>query len=232
MKPIVICHMITSLDGRLHPSGWTKSPDGTRSDWSDAYEQVHEALDGDAWLVGRVTMAEISKAEPHPPVEIGKVERPSHFATRDTDSYAIALDPAGKLHFKGGTLGDDAIVVLLGSDVTEQHLAELTSDGVSYLISETPEIDLATMLDALGRELGIRRLLLEGGAKINGAFFAAGLVDELSIVLCPALDGRPDSAGIVDAGMTGLAGKAELSLISCEPAGHGSLHLRYAVRPG
>ncbi len=30
MKPHVICHMMVSLDGRIHPSRWTASPDGNR----------------------------------------------------------------------------------------------------------------------------------------------------------------------------------------------------------
>ncbi len=67
MKPRVICHMLISLDGRIHPSRWTLSPEGDRKGWSAAYERVHESLAGDAWLVGRVTMAEMSKAAAHPP---------------------------------------------------------------------------------------------------------------------------------------------------------------------
>jgi riboflavin biosynthesis pyrimidine reductase len=66
MKPHVICHMIASLDGGLHPSRFTKSPDGSRAQWSKIYERVHRELEGDAWMVGRVTMAEMSKAGPEP----------------------------------------------------------------------------------------------------------------------------------------------------------------------
>lgn len=40
--------MLTSLDGRIHPSRWTQSPDGTRADWSGLYERVHATLEGDA----------------------------------------------------------------------------------------------------------------------------------------------------------------------------------------
>jgi riboflavin biosynthesis pyrimidine reductase len=53
------------------------------------------------------------------------------------------------------------------------------------------------MLDVLGRELGIRRLLPEGGG-INGSFFAAGLVDELSVIIAPALDGQSDGRAIFE----------------------------------
>src|SRR6185437_15848431 len=50
MKPHVICHMMVSLDGRIHPSRWTASPDGNRQDWTKVYEDVHGTLAGDAWL--------------------------------------------------------------------------------------------------------------------------------------------------------------------------------------
>lgn len=232
MKPYVICHMISSVDGRLHPSRWSKSPDGSRAEWSGVYQKVHEVLDGDGWIVGRVTMAEMTKAGPHAPAEPGKVERPCHFAARDSAGYAVALDPAGKLHFASGKMDGDHVVVLLGRNVPDDHLAELAADGVSYIVAPDAQMDLAAMLDVLGRELGIRRLLLEGGGTINGAFFATGLVDELSLLVSPAIEARSNSPAIIEAGETGLAGKAQLSLISCEALEHGVVHLRYAVRPG
>ncbi|MBZ9706399.1 RibD family protein [Mesorhizobium sp. ESP7-2] len=231
MKPQIICHMLASLDGSLHPSRYTASPDGSRAEWSGLYEQIHNDLEGDAWIVGRVTMAEMSKAGAHPPAHGGKVDRPHHFARRDAGSYAVALDASGKLHFAKPDIGGDHVVVLLGHDVADSHLAELAADGVSYIVSQTADIDLAAILDVLGRELGIRRLLLEGGAGINGSFFAAGLVDELSLLVTPALDARAANQGFVEFGEAGLAGKVRLSLTDCKPLTHGVAHLRYAVSP-
>ncbi|MBS9721699.1 RibD family protein [Tianweitania sp. BSSL-BM11] len=229
MKPHVICLMVTSIDGRLHASRWTQSPDGQKSDWSDAFETLHDKLGGDAWIVGRVTMAEMSKAQTHPPANAGPVERPHHFAKRDAKAYAIALDQSGKLHFNKPDVGGDHVVVLLGRDVPDSHLAELTADGVSYIVADGDTIDLSAALDVLGRELGIRRLLLEGGASINGSFLAAGLVNEISLLIAPAVDGNPERQAFVDAGPDGLAGKVKLSLTSCETLDHGVVHLRYAV---
>lgn len=229
MKPYVICYMMTSLDGGQHPSRFTLSPDGTCADWSRVYDRVHEALDGDAWIVGRVTMAEISKAGPHAPALSGPVTRPCHIARHDVASYAVALDPSGKVHFNGGDLGGDHVVVLLGRDVADSHLAELAADGVSYIVAETPEVELAAMLDALGRNFDIRRLLLDGGARINGSFLAAGLVDELHLLVAPALDGRPGYEGFVAFGDGERPDTVRLSFTSCETLEHGLLHLRYAV---
>jgi len=55
MKPYVICHMVASIDGRINSGKWSMSPDGDRKTWSVLYEEIHEALAADAWLVGRCT---------------------------------------------------------------------------------------------------------------------------------------------------------------------------------
>ena len=232
MKPYVICHMNTSLDGRILPSRWTSSPDGDRSMWSTAYAAIHDGLETQGWIVGRVTMAEMSRAAAHPPASFPPLERPHHFATRSAKAYAIALDPAGKLHFDKPDIEGDAVVVLLGADIADAHLAELASDGVSYVVCPGGEIDLAAALGLLNRELGLRRLALEGGGGVNAGFFAAGLVDELSLLVAPALDGASDSRSLIEAGPTGLAGAVQLSLTSCEKLDHGLIHLRYAVLRG
>jgi riboflavin biosynthesis pyrimidine reductase len=44
-------------------------------------------------------------------------------------------------------------------------------------------------LEILNRELGIERLLLEGAGGSNGAFLQVGLIDEISLAICPAVDG-------------------------------------------
>ena len=230
-RPHVICHMQVSLDGRIHPSRWTASPDGTRSDWSELYEEVHGRLDGDAWLVGRVTMAEMSKAAAHPPQDAAAPERPHHLVRREGATYALAVDPGAKLHFDKPDIGGDPVVVLLGRDTPDSHLAELAADGVSYIVAED-DFDLRPLLDAVTRELSVRRLLLEGGGHVNGAFLAAGLVDEISLLMAPAIDGGEGVTGAFDAGVAGLAGKARLSLSSVERLTHGVVHLRYAVEPG
>jgi riboflavin biosynthesis pyrimidine reductase len=97
-------------------------------------------------------------------------------------------------------MNGDHLVILLGHDVPDRHLAELASDGISYIVADGPEINLPAMLDVLGSELGIRRLLLEGGGGINSSFLAAGLVDEISLITVPAVDGRLDGRAVFESG--------------------------------
>ncbi len=228
-RPRILCLMSSSIDGGLHASRYTSSPDGTPKEWSAIYEALHEELGGNAWLVGRTTMAEMAKGEPHPPAEVGDVDPRQHFARRDAARYAIAVDTKGQLHFRGSDVGGDHAVVLLGNRVTDEHLAELAGDGVSYLVSQGEQVDLKASLETLRAELGIETLLLEGGAAINGGFLAEGLVDELHVVIMPALDARKDMEAIVSHGAEGLKGRARLSLADCRRLDHGAVHLKYDV---
>ena len=230
MKPHVSILMLTSIDGRLHPSRFTASPDGTRRDWSAQYEKVHASLEANAWLVGRVTMAEMSKTGPHAPSGPWTVQRPIHVARTDASAFAVALDPSGKLHFQSGTLSGDHVIVLLGRDVPDSHLAELAADGVSYIVSAGAESDIPRLLDVLAREFGITHLVIEGGAKANGAFLASHVVDELRVLVAPALDGAEGVQGIVDY-RDGLAGVVEMQLKSADVLDHGVVELRYTVLP-
>jgi riboflavin biosynthesis pyrimidine reductase len=230
MKPHVSILMVTSIDGRLHPSRFTASPDGTRRDWYGQYEKVHASLHANAWLVGRVTMAEMSKTGPHAPSGPWKVERPLHVAKTDAAAFAVAFDPSGKLHFQAAKLSGDHVIVLVGPDTPDCHLAELAADGVSYIVSATAEFDIPNLLNVLGREFGITHLVVEGGAKTNGAFLAAQVVDELRVLVAPALDGAEQVQGIVDY-RNGLAGLVRMRFKSADVLDHGVVQLAYAVLP-
>lgn len=225
--PRIVCLMTSSLDGGLHPSRWTTSPDGSPSDWSRAYERIHAAMGADGWIVGRTTMAEMANGDPHPPERFEQPPRPHHFATR-TGPFAIALDRSGKLHFSKPDIGGDQVIVLLGPDVSDQHLAELVDDGISYIVAGDDEMNMSPLLATLRNELAVSVLILEGGGRTNGSFLSAGLVDELHIVLAPALEASRSSS-IVNAGDGGLLGKIRLSLAGCEPIANGALHLRYTI---
>jgi riboflavin biosynthesis pyrimidine reductase len=135
-------------------------------------------------------------------------------------------------------IGGDPVVVMLGHDAPDRHLAELAADGVSCIVAGDGAMDVAPLQQTLNRELGVERLLVEGGGHINGPFPAAGLVDAISLLVAPALDGGKGVTGAFDVGAAGLVGKARLRMISAEPMAQGVVHLRYAVvretmpRPG
>src|SRR5215468_11855566 len=193
MKPHVICLMASSVDGRTLHSRWR--PKGAAG---DLFERVHEELSGDAWLVGRVTGQEFAKGKPYPSTTTEPFPREPWFARRDAKAYGIVLDCHGKIGWGRADIGGDPIVVVLSEAVPDAHLAGLRSEGVSYIFAGKSELDLALTLDILNRELGVKRLLVEGGGVANGNFLRAGLVDELNLIICPAVDGSRGAPSIFD----------------------------------
>jgi riboflavin biosynthesis pyrimidine reductase len=163
MKPYVICHMLSSIDGKID-GGVLDAVVG-----EDEYDATGARLEGDAWICGRTTM--------------------------------------------------------------QQHFAE---DAPFVSASNTPaagesSIDLAQAVNKLGEHFGIRTLLLEGGGHINGAFLQADLVDEVSLLLAPGIDGRHDIPAVFD-GVNPLRSTAvPLKLKLVEQRANDTLWIRYTV---
>lgn len=227
MKPYVVCLMHSSLDGRTHPSRWR--PKGAGTDW---FEKIHDELGGDAWVIGRVTGSEFAKGKPYPASE-AIFPRENWFARRGAKTYGIVLDAEGKIGWGRSDIGGDPIVVVLTESVPDSHLAGLRGEGVSYIFAGTSEIDLALTLDILARELGVKRLLVEGGGIANGAFLRAGLIDEFNLILSPAIDGAKGAPFVFDSTEADSDRRAPITAMTLESTrelGGGALLLRYLIK--
>src|SRR5215472_1405609 len=211
MKPYVICLMACSVDGRTLPSRWR--PKGSAG---DVFERVHDELAGDAWLIGRVTGQEFAKGRPYPASAKESFPREPWFARRHAKAYGVVLDTHGKIAWGRSDIGGDPIVMVLSETVSDAHLAGLRSEGVSYIFAGETRLDLALALDILNHELGVKRLLLEGGGGTNGAFLRAGLVDELNLVLCPAVDGAKGAPSVFDSTEAEAGQRAPVTAMSLE----------------
>jgi riboflavin biosynthesis pyrimidine reductase len=142
-------------------------------------------------------------------------------------------DAQGKIAWGRSDIGGDPIVAVLTERVSDAHLAGLRQDGVSYIFAGGQELDLGLALEILNRELGLERLLLEGGGGSNGAFLRAGLIDEISLAICPAVDGAKGAPSIFDssdkdAGVAAPIGS--MTLASCEVLEGGAVWLRYRLQ--
>ena len=223
-SPRVICHMMSSLDGRTILSRWGQSPD-TRE-----YEATAATFEADAWMCGRVTMEKDFTKGFAPNLQPGShpLDRQDFVADYTATSFAIAVDAHGKLGWKSGSIDDDHLITILTEQVSDEYLAYLRNQGVSYLFGGKKELDLTLVLDKLGRLFPIKTILLEGGGHINGSMLKAGLIDELSLLHFPVIDGAATSATIFEQGENpGPA--AQLKLISVEQRPHGVIWLRYEV---
>ena len=231
MKPYVISHMNMSIDGRILGSRWRPA----ENRMAGLFERLHEELGGGSWLIGRVTGSEYAKAESYPGHTDQTFPREPWFTRRDAAAYGVALDARGKIAWGRSEIGGDPVVAVLTGQVSDAHLAGLRRDGVSYIFAGERELDLGLALEALNRELGIERLLLEGGGGSNGSFLRAGLIDEVSIAICPAVDGSKGAPSVFDSGDrdAGVAAPIRaMTLASCEMLEGGAVWLRYRLQNG
>ncbi|TVX95186.1 dihydrofolate reductase family protein [Cohnella terricola] len=234
----VICHMVTSLDGKID-GGYLETP--SSSYFAQEYENIHQKYNPKAWICGRVTF------ENH--VTYGKQVDLSKYPDTDgsredfiTDTnaaaYAIAIDPSGKLGWEQGTLGEDyeerrgqPIITVLSENVSNQYLAHLRAVGVSYIFAgKSTKLDLRLALDKISRYYNITEFMLEGGGYINGSFLSAGLVDELSLILAPMVEGTRQSVSLFEYGDNPFQLGVEFALEKVEPLENSGLWLRYRLK--
>lgn len=196
-RPRVICHMMSSLDGRILTDGWPQSKDGRRQ-----YEIVHESYAPDGWICGRVTMEEHFAQRLRPDAEIAREHhgppREDHRAPGEHDAFAFAVDASGRLAWDTSDIDGDHVVAVLSERVSDEYLAFLRGRGVSYLLAGARDVDLPLALEKIHNQFGVRTLMLEGGGRINGGMLREGLVDEVSVLVAPVVDGRMGTPALFD----------------------------------
>ncbi|ASL47244.1 MULTISPECIES: dihydrofolate reductase family protein [Paraburkholderia] len=222
MKPYIVAHMMSSLDGRSLTDGW-------HLDFaSDLYEDTAATFEADGWICGRVTMQEISHGDDYPKgLAKGTVPRTDHIVERNAAQYAISIDPQGRVAWKSNTALKSHVVEVLTSQVSDDYLAYLQSIGVSYVFGGEHELDLGKVVQTLAHELGVKKLIVEGGSHVSGAFVNAGLVDEVSVLILPLVDGRSEHPSSFEVAMDKWQAPAYLTLTSVEKTQHDAVWLRY-----
>ena len=142
----------------------------------------------------------------------------------------VIIDPLGKTFYDNNTIEGENIITILSEKISQEYLEHLQNLGISYLFAGKDEIDLCLALETLRVEFGIETLILEGGGIINGTFLKAGLINELSLLIYPGIDGLAGTSTIFD-----YLGKNDeepakgqnLELISSETLSNGIVWLRY-----
>lgn len=221
---------MSSVDGRLLPGRWTLPFDGTPAgELFKEYAALGKSLDTDAWMFGKSTAKEAFPYNFMPKsndrAQAGKV----YIGNRDSERLFITVDPDADIFYTDSRLRGDNILVVLGTNATADYLAMLEEKGISYIVLADPT-DLRTAMEIIHDRFGIKKISLQGGGIINGAMLASGLIDELSLVMYPGIDGLTTVPSIFEylgaSDETPAAGQS-LELLSADVCNHGIVWLRY-----
>ena len=195
-RPYIILHMMTSIDGKI--TGDFLSADNCIG---EEYYRINREYRADAFCCGRVTMEGSFTQGTKPDLTAfadAKVSRDDFVGTK-ADYYAVSIDPHGKLGWYGDHIIDydpgynnAYIIEVLTQQVSDGYLAFLQSKGISYIICGKDKIDVQVMNKKLVDLFGIKKLMLEGGGLTDSLFLDADVIDELSLVVSPLVDGCAD----------------------------------------
>lgn len=190
MKPYIICHMMQSVDGRI-------ACDMVDKISGDEYYTALDALECTAFIEGKhsyqIHYCGFDEFEPENP---GPIENESVYVAEKTDNYQVSLDTKGSLLWdKCDNAGRLCIV---SQTASTEYLSYLKSLGISFIATGVDGIDLDRAMEILHDSFGVKRVAVVGGGKINGGFLEAGLVDELSAMIAPGIDGRIGQPALFD----------------------------------
>ena len=200
-KPYIVCHMMTSVDGRID-CAMTEHLPGVQE-----YYDTLDALDAPTRISGRVT-AELEMALP------GKFEAKTAEAlgkeafskAADAEGYEIVVDTHGTLLWGESAEDERPLLILTSEQVSKEYLAYLNGKHISWIACGKEHVDLKRACEIL----------------------AAGLLDEVSILIGTGIDGRGGMQSVFD-GLPMERGVTPLKLTSVQQYGSGAVWLRYNV---
>jgi 2,5-diamino-6-(ribosylamino)-4(3H)-pyrimidinone 5'-phosphate reductase len=125
--------------------------------------------------------------------------------------------------------GPAKVVIFTTYRTSKDQLSKLRSRGVNVYTEDSERVNLQKALSTL-KELGINRLMVEGGATLNFELMRLGLVDEVTAYVAPMIFGG-ESAPTMAAG-SGLQRNAALplKLVEVDQWDDGGVLLKYQLK--
>lgn len=229
-RPKIICHILQSVDGNIDGSFFSQ-PETMPA--LREFSRIREEYACDAVISGATTASEIyaSITTDNLP-EVQETYPRTDWQAAKADKYAVIVDGEGKIHWQSGMVerrGDKMhIITILQENVSDAYIAHLQQAGVSYVFAGKGSLDLPLAVQKLKEKFGIEKMLLSGGGIVDWAFLQAGLIDEISLVIPPVIDGGTGLASAFDDSVfaENHSSKA-LSLIDVQRLDRDCIWLRY-----
>ena len=226
MKPFVFINIAITADGKMD----TYERRGAAiSSAADKARVDRLRAESDAVMVGGRTLLD---EDPKLTVksEALRAERVVRGLTPNPIKVGIVTKAEIKPDSDFLNFGEARIVIFTTNQTSSIKIELLRSRGVDVFVHENPRVDLAKALETL-HELGVKRLMVEGGGTLNFELLRLGLVDELSVYVAPLIFGG-ESAPTAAAGMGLARGEAiPLKLIHSEVYDdEGGVLLHYSLK--
>jgi len=155
---------------------------------------------------------------------IDKVDRPGR------QTWFAVVDSRGRVRWEMTGGGAVELLVLVAQATPAAYLAYLRREGICYLVVGKGRVDLSLALSRMQDRLDVTCVVSEAGGGLNGALLRAGLVDEIQLLVLPAVVGGLGTPSLFDGPeLSDTEIPTRLRLLSSHTEDDGLLWLRYQV---
>jgi len=124
--------------------------------------------------------------------------------------------------------GNARVVIFTTERTSKDKIASFRSQNVDVFVHDGGRVDLKQAMQTL-KEIGIERLMVEGGATLNFEMIKLGLVDEISMYVAPMIFGGEDAPTMAAGSGFERNAAVPLKLIRTEQWDDGGVVLFYQV---
>lgn len=122
-----------------------------------------------------------------------------------------------------------SIVVLVTASTPLAYLEYLKRRRIDYLIVGDDRVELPAALERLSADYGVTSIRTDSGGALNGALLAAGLVDEIGLIVNPTISGQ-QSPSLIELPHALSNNGLPLTLIDVGRLNNGAVWLLYETR--
>ncbi|MEA1869027.1 MAG: 2,5-diamino-6-(ribosylamino)-4(3H)-pyrimidinone 5'-phosphate reductase [Euryarchaeota archaeon] len=214
MRPYVFINAAMSADGKI--SAYTRKQIPISGE--DDFRRVDRLKYGvDAIMVGIGT---VLSDNPSLTVKSEELRRERLDRGMDENPIRIVADSLARTPVDADILrkGAGRRIILVSGSAPGVRLDRLREAGAEIVVAgeHRDRVDLASALRSL-YEMGVRRLMVEGGGRLNWSLLSQGLVDKVYVYVGNMILGGDSSPTLADGtGFSGIDGACQLELISLE----------------
>lgn len=221
-RPFVFINVAMTTDGKID----TFERKGAAISSPRDKERVDQLrASADAIMVGGRTLLD---EDPKLTVksEVLRAERVANGLSPNPMKVGIVTQANIKVDSNFLNAGPADIVIFTTQRTSKEHLALLKSRGIDVYVDHAEKVDLQSALAVL-KEIGVDRLMVEGGGTLNFELIRLGLVDEITAYVAPMIFGG-ESAPTLAAGSGLKRSEAiPLKLIETETWQDGGVLIKY-----
>jgi len=220
--PKVIIYNYISLDGRIN---------GFKAD-KKLYYQLASQWSLDAVLMGTDTLLRnfnIKSDELHESenFEVPEVDK------NDSRPLLVVPDSRGRIHvwsevIRTGLFRD--ILVLCSRSTPQEYLNFLDERFIKYMVIGYEKVNLGIALEEIYTQFGVKSLRVDSGGRLNGVLLRDDLVDEIYVLVHPAMVGGTSLNSIyIATDLTSTEGVLDLKLLKMEKLKNDIILLHYRI---